>query len=741
MDNAASGELPLHQDPSPSPTNISFTYADYWRSLNSSPPGAHATGTAPMHTTSYAKRPAHDHDEKGEDEENKMSPLTVKPHRIVHAATDAYRLRLSLSPSPTKASKPTPLSLRSPNVTPQTFNKKSALTTPLPRRATTTASPVVADAEMDEYVVDTHVLLAVRCYEEWRRCLCAEDSAAAVVVVADDVNTLQREARVMSDGVAASSGLRPADTVRWVSDDAHKKPVSAFLLSPPSPPVHMAEVVAVHDQSSSSSATPETAGFATKTLFTASPSSPANPASGAVDRTSTSSNGHSSGATHGLTSGRVIRERSGSRGASASWRVVSPAASASPWTRKEGPPTVRPARAQEAPSPPGPVHRRLFADDKDDVDDLPTAAAASASGAVHAVIGARGNVSYAAGQRLRTQGILGTSLPPTAVAAATAAVVPVYPTAHTPLETVIELSCSSSERDTSDDECNFFAEADEAQKETRFESSLRGTAAVDGDDVGQENNLQATSASSHSAPPSPPGSALFIIDATATGKPMSMTDADALSNSDGRHDDQEAKQSACKEMESSVSATSAAVQHHPLYMKHHAAVSQLYASRLLECERGNDELQLFLCWAQERAERREERQSQKPERLNDVSPCSSFVGDGVDDSAASVQRGTAAAVQEVFRSAYTHQRGPQLRHALSPSISGAPTRESKKMAVYVAPPLADAAAAIQNIASPCKTTETAFCDDGATWLTPSSPNSRFIAWVADEVDVYEALTL
>ncbi|CAJ1007614.1 hypothetical protein Q4I28_002927 [Leishmania naiffi] len=195
---------------------------------------------------------------------------------------------------------------------------------------------------------------------------------------------------------------------------------------------------------------------------------------------------------------------------------------------------------------------------------------------------------------------------------------------------------------------------------------------------------------------------------------------------------------------------------HPLWRKHHTSVSMLYASRLLPSEQANDELQLFLCWAQEKAERQRRWRQHHHHGDTDgssetvletselgASPPVSCVVSGVHKVAYSTARRgkcTCAPSLQVQRSglsgnnkreATTGVLPVEFASAQATSPSCQQTPYLLRPAVYVASPLLSS----EEARSPSPPEERQWT------LTPSAAPSRFVEWIATEVDPYESLLL
>ncbi|GET88021.1 hypothetical protein, conserved [Leishmania tarentolae] len=193
---------------------------------------------------------------------------------------------------------------------------------------------------------------------------------------------------------------------------------------------------------------------------------------------------------------------------------------------------------------------------------------------------------------------------------------------------------------------------------------------------------------------------------------------------------------------------------HPLWCKHHLTVSMLYASRLLPSEQANDELQLFLCWAQEKAERqsrmRQHRYNSDTHRSSDTVLERSELG---------ASPHVSCAASEVYKVAYAMARrgkwvGAPLSHVQQDSFSGEGKQDATGGASLVGfassqatspscqqtPPLPHPAVFV---APPLQSSDVAWSSPPAEdvhWtLTPAAAPSRFVEWIATEVDPYESL--
>ncbi|AYU78230.1 hypothetical protein, conserved [Leishmania donovani] len=193
---------------------------------------------------------------------------------------------------------------------------------------------------------------------------------------------------------------------------------------------------------------------------------------------------------------------------------------------------------------------------------------------------------------------------------------------------------------------------------------------------------------------------------------------------------------------------------HPLWCKHHASVSMLYASRLLPSEQANDELQLFLCWAQEKAERqsrwRQHHHNSDTGGSSETVLVRSELGAGPHVSCAAA---------EVYKGAYAMARrgkwvGAPLSRVQRDSVSGNSERDAAVGALPVgfasaqatspsrqqAPPLPHP---VVFVAAPVQRSEAArpsTPSEDVDWtVTPSAAPSRFVEWIATEVDPYESL--
>ncbi|KPI89178.1 hypothetical protein ABL78_1741 [Leptomonas seymouri] len=196
---------------------------------------------------------------------------------------------------------------------------------------------------------------------------------------------------------------------------------------------------------------------------------------------------------------------------------------------------------------------------------------------------------------------------------------------------------------------------------------------------------------------------------------------------------------------------------HPLYVKHHAAVSAFYSARLLESEKQNEELQLFLCWAQEKAERLGrlwqpatacEAQTKGDPRGKQRSPAADEVllprsrssARSAADLHASAELTASGAVRKIWQRAYTQRLGPCLpsAHATSGTGGSAAITISKSAAPQMSRSALPPCQPAVHVAPPAAS---ALREHEGQWLTPFSSNSRFIGWIASEVDVYADLLL
>jgi hypothetical protein len=893
MAESANGELPLHSHVTDSHT---FAYADYWKLL-----------TASSSTVSGSPRnPA-------------FSAPSSTPATFIHAATGAYRLRLSLSPN-SKLSSPEPLSGKSRNThvslcEGDTVGRKaaSAAATPLftgsardenvcddvggkdkegapestsscvalRRRLARNESPykhadrshssqmlgvrVVDESsslkESDPYAVDAQVLQAVRCYEEWRRCLCAaddEEATAAAILRALPSPPDMAKASHVSDGASTHSSAftvgrkveAPEGLLTTAEDEAKQHPdcrlpddsvdhreeaVEEICCSPittPSPSRGAGKAVRVnHVQQAHMSATRHhshstsllSASAAQKNASLSSSTSPSDVAGDAVNQ---SRSVHSND-THGLTNARAEREASESASALAASTSVTaakvaaaaavpPASSTFLWNLGASPEvrftSVSPFSSQElgeqrpctqdlttaasqarravsmfvsiahvshnysptegtkdsenvvsgpsqrqatpftfeticgsingrvaasakstrASPPPSSVQRRLFTDTDDDydVDDRGDGIAAAADAEKDR--GTSGLIPQRTGVFTLAEG--------TAVAAAHNA------GGRTFDEMLIELSCTSScssspEACCSDHDVECDTEHSATAAEDYMASFLHPDTAVESDGSGGEQQPQ----------PSP-----------------SLVSTASVTAANSACEDQQANE--CT-VENRGSATSSDARCHPLFAKHHATVAALYTARLLESEVHNDELQLFLCWAHEKAERRarhwqraattglpevvttstkgrhtwaadaaeEEEEEEAPLLTSDTSSVlSASPAEGV--TAFTVTE----VVRDVYRSAYMRRlgaRAPCVNASAAAVVADSAHQRadlaslSRRPVVYVASPVGSEQPTDPAAASPPPRRV------NGNWVTPSSTNSRFIAWVADDVDVYEGLLM
>ncbi|CBZ25803.1 conserved hypothetical protein [Leishmania mexicana MHOM/GT/2001/U1103] len=195
---------------------------------------------------------------------------------------------------------------------------------------------------------------------------------------------------------------------------------------------------------------------------------------------------------------------------------------------------------------------------------------------------------------------------------------------------------------------------------------------------------------------------------------------------------------------------------HPLWCKHHASVSMLYASRLLPSEQANDELQLFLCWAQEKGERQSQWRQQQHHHNGDTGGSSETV---VETSELGASPHVSCAAAEVYKVAYAMaRRGKWAGAPLSPVQRGSVSGNSERDAAVGASPAGFASApptspTLQQtpplprpmvfVAAPLQTSDAAWspspADDVDWTVTPSAAPSRFVEWIATEVDPYESL--
>ncbi|KAG5480607.1 hypothetical protein LSCM1_06311 [Leishmania martiniquensis] len=193
---------------------------------------------------------------------------------------------------------------------------------------------------------------------------------------------------------------------------------------------------------------------------------------------------------------------------------------------------------------------------------------------------------------------------------------------------------------------------------------------------------------------------------------------------------------------------------HPLWRKHHAIVSMQYASQLLPSEQANDELLLFLCWAQEKAEWKH-RWRQYHHSGHDIGSSETVFGASVLEEGQHMP----CVVSEVYKLAYaaarrgrwargppsqapqddagsTTERGAAVGAVLARFSSAQATATSCQQrphiphpGVFVAAPVWGSEAAL----SPPPAQEVEWT------LTPSAAPSRFVEWIATEVDPYDGL--
>ncbi|CAG9572836.1 conserved hypothetical protein [Leishmania major strain Friedlin] len=302
-------------------------------------------------------------------------------------------------------------------------------------------------------------------------------------------------------------------------------------------------------------------------------------------------------------------------------------------------------------------------------------------------------------------------------------------------ETLIELSSSCSSVEDHSDPVGG-AELNEDEIASHTEANLHQGASNSSHGApslnGNRSNLSLSSASRLSLP-----SSAWPVDKGKRNGPdqAEMTDSEA-------------------QVPPAVAARPLLCRDHPLWCKHHASVSMLYASRLLPSEQANDELQLFLCWAQEKAER----QSRwRQHHHNGDTGGSSETVLGTSELGACPH--LSCAVAEVYKVAYSVARrgkgaGAPLSRVQRDNASGNSEPDAAVGALPVGFAPAQAASPSRHqmpplphpivfVAAPLQSSEAASSStppEDVDWtVTPSAAPSRFVEWIATEVDPYESL--
>ncbi|KPA82904.1 hypothetical protein ABB37_02660 [Leptomonas pyrrhocoris] len=864
MSDPVSGELPLHPHASDAST---FSYGDYWKSLATLPPSsatAHQPSPlslAPSSTSSPTSSAVHI--DAQETSSAEVSAGTATPTRVIHAATSAYRLRLSLSPN-RKPPVSTPLSQRRQNTQRPKWEGKASTREGVPRAAThlsrrstqkenTYCHDTVAEADTvsphrdrcsspdsvssfewsssdkevrcthsaasdatrqqqlpagatagvlprsttarDSYVLDAQVLQAVRCYEEWRRCLGAadgRDNASRTLDATESFSNADRSDGVTSrlterlDPVEEDEGRRARASQEQIRTKAveQKSPVASkrgasgeVAVELSALPVEALSRASAHDvrvETTTQAALPEQRRhrrslsllIAMDSQRACSFASPASSSDAARDGTDKSSRGQRN-ETHGLTNVQTERRGGGDSSSPPPFPAATTAGSPSPsvWWRWDAsvlsssaasplapqpddslphvsclldevhdraevaehlrlrarPPPMADETSEDArtPPPPSSVQRRLFAEGDEEEDETEA--------------GRERSRVNAAGETRNTTATCSFNED-----AANGADVCRLPRFDPPLvETVVELSCSSSSRS---DSCGgtaadsdgigvAIAPEDCTESLLQEEETLLRQSPIS---AALHNTVRSTLSSLAGQPDGPPQNGWDRQPSQHRAVEVSRT----------------AQEQLCE---------------HPLYLKHRAAVSALYSARLLESEKQNEELQLFLCWAQEKAERRGCRRrsaqthaSQKmdappgrpratPADEAPLLPANSSVA-ATTEVPSSTAFTTSATVRQIWRNAYTRCLGPRFPCGPSTSStcdssgSNATELPAPRGSPYATPPCVPAV----YVAPPTPSNSTApavsaLPNDDAQWLTPSSANARFIAWISNDVDVYEDL--
>lgn len=775
---SATGELPLHCHQAASP---GFSYADYWRSLLAASATDSPAGTV---FAAASKRTS-------ETSDAKVLPEPSTSARFIHAATSAYRLRLSLSPDPKSPSR-RPLSQKDHNALPAA-HVKAAFERERESHGVVQSS---TDSSNDggDYALDAQVLQAARCYEEWRSCLCAEEKthnarqAFAIGVGGGSSNS--------SSSSSQSSPSQPSSAAKTSLARATSAPLRVLevvKLQRERPRSEHEDGVQEIEVSFSPFSTPaSTCTVEASTVF----SRPASPHAAAValgcvtshstyrsnNETRNSAHNDSSDA-HGLTSARADRESTENRTAAArrasaspslshSWRLfASPEArlvaasslkqllpstslrrtqSPSPEThmnseiatgaagRTDGFPspisdcavtsdteeTSNPSRCAAArvlPRP-FPVQRKLFAEcgDDDDDDDCDGAKEANAENGNEdrRVIGPpRTSTRKGDSDALTRSETFFADKECDAIGRSRRQ--PALP----PAETVIELSCTnysgSSSRSNSGSgggtsDVNLYSGCEEIVNDNEVHSAVAPEDCAASHERQEHQRGQfllpaCQGGSDEESHLSPPGG--------------SSVDAPASSSAEGGN------------------VANGKLKRHPLYVKHHATVAALYAGRLLPSELQNEELQLFLCWAQEKAERQarhwQPAEAAEPQDEGEVPlfPSASPSSIAATDARGVKKLTVSPSMRDVYRRAYAQHLGPQSlctpdkAKSLS-SASPAAAALLRRPPVYVAASPANTATATLHA-----------MESDRLLFTPSSANARFITWIASDVDVYEGLLM
>lgn len=772
---SATGELPLHCHEAASP---GFSYADYWRSLLAASATDSSAGTV---FAAASKRTS-------ETSDAKVLPEPSTSARFIHAATSAYRLRLSLSPDP-KSPFRRPLSQKDHNA-PPAAHVKAAFERERESHGVVQSS---TDSSHDGsgYALDAQVLQAARCYEEWRSCLCAEEKthnarqAFAIGVGSSSSSSSSSKPSPSPPGSAAKTSLTRATS-------APLRVPEVVKLQRERPRSEYEDGVQEIEVSISPFSTPaSTCTVEASTVF----SRPASPHAAALalgcvtshstyrsnNETRNSSHNDSSDA-HGLTSARADRESTENRTAAARRASASPSLShswrlfASPETRlvpasslKQLLPSISLRRTQ-SPSPathtnseiatgaagrtdgfpssisdravtsdteetsnpsqyaaarvlprPFPVQRKLFAEcgDDDDDDDCDGAKEANAE---------NGNEDRRVIDPPRTSTRKGYSDALTRSetffadegcdAIGRSPRQPALP----PAETVIELSCT-----------NYSGSSSRSNS-----GSGGGTSDVNlynGCEMVNDNEVHSAvapedCAASHERQEHQRGQ--FLLPACQGGS----DEESHLSPPGGFSVDAPASSSA-----EGGNIANGKLKRHPLYVKHHTTVAALYAGRLLPSELQNEELQLFLCWAQEKAERQarhwQPAEAAEPQDEGEMPlfPSASPSSIPATDTRGVKKLTVSSSMRDVYRRAYAQHLGP--RSLWTPDKATSLSSASPAAAASLRRPPVYVAASPANMA----TAALHAVESDRLLLTPSSANARFITWIASDVDVYEGLLM
>ncbi|KAG5480933.1 hypothetical protein LSCM4_06504 [Leishmania orientalis] len=193
---------------------------------------------------------------------------------------------------------------------------------------------------------------------------------------------------------------------------------------------------------------------------------------------------------------------------------------------------------------------------------------------------------------------------------------------------------------------------------------------------------------------------------------------------------------------------------HPLWHKHHALVSTQYASQLLPSEKANDELLLFLCWAQEKAER-QNRWRQKHPNGDDSGSSTSVLAAGAVRASWHVPCGAS----EVYKAAYAAVRrckwagapASRVHHGnvgdnsprdatVGASSAGISSAQATPPSCQRSLPLPHPAVYVASPQVSCEAAMSSPSSEGVEWtLTPAAAPARFVEWISTEVDPYESL--